>query len=216
MVEASTDPKVWPGRLLRAGFHDCLPKSCDGSLQFELNRRENAGIERTVEFLREVQGDSCVALADILKIGLIVSMELSGGVRFRCPLGNRADATEANPEDQLPSVREDAATILRKFTSKRFTRREALAGNFGGHSLGFSRNGTRPFTSRVDKYGKDFAVYVVGLPRTESLPRFAAFNHLPSDVALVEAERHVVQRFAATRRQLDTEFTKFMTKLCRL
>ncbi len=216
MVDASDNPKVWPARLLRAGFHDCMPESCDGSIQFELDRRENGGIMPAVEFLREAQGDSCVTLSDMLKIGMVVSMELSGGVRFPCPLGNREDATEANPTGQLPGLGDDADTMFRKFRSKGFTDRETLAGNYAGHSIGFFDLGKTPFTSRVDRYSNRFARYVLGLPRSENLPRFASFNHLVTDVRLVEAKRGVVRRFARNRRAMDFQFRNFMRKLCKL
>ncbi len=214
-VVASDNPKVWPGRLLRAGFHDCMPESCDGSIQFELDRRENGGISPTVEFLREARGDSCVTMSDMLKIGMVVSMQLSGGVRFRCPLGNRADATEANPAGQLPGLRDDAETMFEKLRNKGFTDRETLAGNFAGHSLGFFDLGKTPFTSRVSRYSNDFAKFVVGLPGTENSPRFASFNSLVTDVRLIEAERDMVELYSKNRRAMDLDFKSFMTKLCK-
>lgn len=47
----ATEPYCWPARILRAGFHDCLPESCDGSIQFELARSENARVEVAITFL---------------------------------------------------------------------------------------------------------------------------------------------------------------------
>lgn len=154
----------WPARLLRSGFHDCFAGRCDGSLQFEMNRRENRVLRSTMKFYREVKRHTCASMADIIKIGLELSMELSGGPSLNCPLGNVRDATSANPNGQIPTEDESAHKIIHRFIKKGFSRNEALAGNFGGHSLGYARFGFISFTSRVDRYGNQFTQFVNGLP----------------------------------------------------
>ena len=155
-----------------AEFHDCLAKSCDGSIQFELDRLDNANIEVTIKFRKKVKGESCVALSDILKIGMQVSMELSRGVRFRCPLGNRADATQVNPNGQIPRVQDDVETMIRKFVEKGFTIAEALAGNYGGHSIGVFRpppRGVFPFMPEIDRYGNNFVEFFSVFPNLQRI-----------------------------------------------
>ncbi len=197
----------WPARLLRAGFHDCYEGSCDGSLAHELNRQENRNMGATIDLLRSSIRGTCVSLADAIKIGLELSMELMGAPELICPKGT-VDAERAGPTGEIPTPRQDAATILANFRGKGFTVEEALAGNFGGHSVGGF--GRRLFTPTVDRFGNEFAQFVTG-----SSPNSSGFNALRSDRTLFNADTSGhVQSFADNRAALDKAFGSFMLKLC--
>ncbi len=197
----------WPARLLRAGFHDCFEGSCDGSLAHELNRPENNNIGMTIALLRRSIRGTCVTLADALKIGLELSMDLMGAPKLTCPKAT-VDAVRAGPVGEIPTSFQDAATILANFRRKGFTVEEALAGNFGGHSVGGF--GGRLFTPTVASYGNDFAKFI-----TRSISNATGFDALPSDRTLVNADtsKHV-QSFADDKTALNKAFASFMQKLC--
>ena len=207
------DRKSWPGRLLRTGFHDCFPESCDGSIRFETDRPENIRIERVLHFLNNTREGTCVSLADTIKLGLEVAMELTGAPRLRCPLGTK-DATKPNPFGTMPFPNHSFDTIMSLFRSKGFTYEEGLAGNFGGHSIGGFRDehSRKLFTPTENRYGNDYANILAhdffGTP---------GYNALPSDLHLSFWDmRGVVQGFADDKSKLDKAFSRFMTKLCRM
>ncbi len=197
----------WPARLLRAGFHDCYEGSCDGSLAHELNRPENRNIDVTIDLLRSSIRGTCVSLADAIKIGLELSMELMGAPELVCPKGT-VDAEKAGPTGEIPTLFQGAATILGNFRGKGFTVEEAQAGNFGGHSVGGF--GGRLFTPTVARYGNEFAKFM-----TQPFSNATGFNALPSDRTLLEADTSGhIQSFADDRAALDKAFGSFMLKLC--
>jgi len=177
-IATATEQDRWAARFLRLGFHDCLPRSCDGSIRFELERVANANLEIPLQAVESAVAGTCVGFADAVKIAVVLSMELSGGPTVVCPMGNIADATEANPDDQLPDRNDPFADIVADFTSMGFTLNETLAGNFGAHSLG--RFGNNQFTPNPDTFSADFAQFVAnGAPASAQ-----GFNALPSDIAL--------------------------------
>ena len=208
LISSDSEQSSWPARLLRAGFHDCYEGKCDGSIAHELERPENIGMEPTIDLIRQSISGTCVTLSDAIKIGLELSMELIGAPELKCPKGTASDATQAGPTGEIPTVSQDAQTILLNFQGKGFTTQEAMAGNFGGHSVG--RFGDTPFTPTVSRYGNEFAQFM-----TNSIRDPTGFNSLPSDRTLLQADASgVVQEFASDRSVLDRAFTKFMLKLC--
>jgi len=144
-VRSSDEPDRWAARLLQNSFHDCLPRRCDGSIQFELERVNNIRLDVPINLLKSVIEGTCVGFADAVKIGLELSMELSGGPRVRCPMGNNRDARRANPDDRLPQFDDTFGDIIEDFSSMGFNLVETLAGNYGGHSIGgFNVPNTNP------------------------------------------------------------------------
>ena len=213
-IQSSPESSVWPARLLRLGFHDCLPQKCDGSIQFELDRQENVRLDIPVDFLKETITGTCASLADAIKIGMELSMEFSRGPRITCPLGT-PDATSANPTGQIALATDDFETLLGSFTRKRFTVAEAVAANYGGHSIGgFNVPGSSgpklSFTPNPDRFGKNFCKFIVR-PAGKT-----GFNALPSDRELASKPRtkKILTQLAGDGRLLRTQFRRFMTKLC--
>lgn len=216
-VRDSEDPERWPARFLQLAFHDCLPRSCDASIKFELERRANMGLDTQLNLLENVIEGTCVNLSDAIKIGLELSMELSGGPPVICPLGNLLDAKAANPEDKLPSPRDEFDTIIADFTIMGFTMIEALAGNYGGHSLGRFRTRDEndqtvlnPFTPNPDTFSAEYAQFIV------TQAPAPGFNDLQSDNTLFNNPRSApfVQAFAANEYVLREYFYKFISKMC--
>ena len=212
-ILASPARDRWPARLLRAGLHDCLPQSCDGSIEFELTRSENFGIEPTISFLKAAINGTCSSLADALKLGMELSTELTRGPKFKCRRGITTVAEGPNPKGRIPFAFEDFDTIIRKFTDMGFTRNEALAGNFGGHSLG--QFGPFTFDSTPAKLDRAFVKFVAAgrAPQNATASRF---NVLPSDTALFEGARKRVTKLAVNKRLFRRDFRRFMVKLCAL
>lgn len=215
-IRRQPDAARWPARLLRAGFHDCLPRSCDGSIQFELTRVENIGIDITIRFLQDTIKGSCSSLADAIKIGMVLSTELTGGPSFNCMLGTK-DAKKANPANKIPLAADNFRTILRKLKRKGFTKNEIIAGNYGGHSLGgfdVPNGGPRlSFTPAIDTFNNDFAKFI----QDQSLAQgSSSFNALPSDIELASRSTKIIARFASNENALRRQFAKFMNKLCAL
>jgi len=215
-VRSSNDPDRWPGRFLQLGFHDCLPRSCDGSIQFELERVNNIKLKVPINLLKTIIRGTCVGFADAVKIGVELSMEFSGGPRVNCPKGNIADATDANPDDKLPQFDDTFGDIIEDFSSMGFNFVETLAGNYGGHALGgFNAPGTNPpvhvpFTPHPASFRKDFTSFITGNINAPG------FNPLPSDITLFSTRRakRIVRRFASNEWFLRRQFRKFLSKMC--
>ena len=208
----------WPARLLFSAFHDCLPHKCDASILHEQHRVENSKVSVTLNKLNEIRQGTCVTLSDMIKIGLEVAMQLSGGPTVNCPKGNNPDAATANPPGRLPSPVEPVDTLVSKFTRQAgITVEEAVAANFGGHSYGgFVVNPETHipvifFTSKPDKLDIEYCSNLLS-------PRVDTGRVLPSDLAYVQAAntRRIVARFERNPRVFRTTFGSFLNKLCTL
>ncbi len=211
---ASSPNGRWPGRLLRAAFHDCLPESCDGSLALELGRTENARIQVTINRLNDLRADTCVSLADALKLGLIVAMEVSGGPTITCPIGT-SDATTPNQPDQLPGRADPVPAILSAFTSKGFTQNEALAGIIAGHSLGVDRGQLNlAFTPDIAVTDNAYADAMVDFANTGTVP--TGFNVIASDRRLANRAnlQSTISGYATDNSALMADYQAFLEKMC--
>uniref|UniRef100_A0A804LGR2 Peroxidase n=1 Tax=Zea mays TaxID=4577 RepID=A0A804LGR2_MAIZE len=116
--------------LTRLHFHDCFVQGCDGSIlldnsssivseKFATPNNNSARGYPVVDAVKAALEEACpgvVSCADILAIAAKISVELSGGPRWRVPLGRR-DGTTANitAANNLPSPFDNLTTLQQKF-----------------------------------------------------------------------------------------------------
>ncbi|XP_066385445.1 peroxidase A2-like [Miscanthus floridulus] len=116
--------------LTRLHFHDCFVHGCDGSIlldnsssivseKFATPNNNSARGYPVVDAVKAALEQTCpgvVSCADILAIAAKISVELSGGPRWRVPLGRR-DGTTANitAANNLRSPLDNLTTLRQKF-----------------------------------------------------------------------------------------------------
>lgn len=225
-VARTNDKHRWPGRLLRIGFHDCFAGSCDGSIAHELKRTENKGIEVTFNLLKRARKGTCCSLADAIKLGMEVSMELSNGPRLQCHRGKKTkDAKRANPSGRIASPADIFAIQKRKYGNRGFSVKDLVASTMGGHSLGrFHIAGKAfTFTDKEAKFNNAFVRYARGViaHRIRNLSLFRSkFNALPSDLFITNrfrgSTRRLVDQYARDEGALRRDFKSFMNRLCKM
>ncbi|KAF0913443.1 hypothetical protein E2562_022223 [Oryza meyeriana var. granulata] len=126
------DPRIFAS-LTRLHFHDCFVQGCDASIlldnstsivseKFATPNNNSARGYPVVDAIKAALEEACpgvVSCADILAIAAKISVELSGGPRWRMPLGRR-DGTTANltgANNNLPSPRDNLTTLQQKFAA---------------------------------------------------------------------------------------------------
>ncbi|XP_052146070.1 peroxidase A2-like [Oryza glaberrima] len=126
------DPRIFAS-LTRLHFHDCFVQGCDASIlldnstsivseKFATPNNNSARGYPVVDDIKAALEEACpgvVSCADILAIAAKISVELSGGPRWRVPLGRR-DGTTANltgADNNLPSPRDNLTTLQQKFAA---------------------------------------------------------------------------------------------------
>ncbi|XP_062216289.1 peroxidase A2-like [Phragmites australis] len=116
--------------LTRLHFHDCFVQGCDGSIlldnsssivseKFATPNNNSARGFPVVDAVKAALEAACpgvVSCADILAIAAKISVQLSGGPRWRVRLGRR-DGTTANitAANNLPSPFDNLTTLQQKF-----------------------------------------------------------------------------------------------------
>ncbi|KAG8074176.1 hypothetical protein GUJ93_ZPchr0006g43910 [Zizania palustris] len=126
------DPRIFAS-LTRLHFHDCFVQGCDASIlldnstsivseKFARPNNNSARGYPVVDAVKAALEEACpglVSCADILAIAAKISVELSGGPRWRVPLGRR-DGTMANltaANNDLPGPRDNLTTLQQKFAA---------------------------------------------------------------------------------------------------
>ncbi|KAL5218348.1 hypothetical protein ABZP36_019032 [Zizania latifolia] len=126
------DPRIFAS-LTRLHFHDCFVQGCDASIlldnstsivseKFARPNNNSARGYPVVDAVKAALEEACpgvVSCADILAIAAKISVELSGGPRWRVPLGRR-DGTTANltaANNGLPGPRDNLTTLQQKFAA---------------------------------------------------------------------------------------------------
>ncbi len=177
-----------------------------------MDRDENRRLTTAVNLLTRLTSGSCVSFADAIKLGIEVSMEVSGGPSVSCPLGTVDIPDLVNPTGQLAERDSLIERLLEIFTLKGFSVDQAVAATIGGHSLG--RFGANPFTPNQNVFDNSFASFL--LDQADGNPTGSEFNSLPSDRKYVlDADtRLIVERYATDENELRSDFQSFLNQMC--
>ncbi|KAJ4707886.1 Ascorbate peroxidase [Melia azedarach] len=174
--------------VLRLAFHDAGTFEMDensggmnGSIVFELERPENAGLKKPFKVLvkakSEVDATQSVSWADMIAVGGAVAVSVCGGPTIPVPLG-RLDSMEPDPEGKLPQESLDASGLKQCFQRKGFSTQELVALS-GAHTLG-SKGFGNPTVF-------DNSYYKILLEKPwQSSAGMPSMIGLPSDRALVQ------------------------------
>lgn len=145
---------------VRLGFHDAGTYDrnannggADGSFLMDFGehlRRENNGLQRTREVLREVQAKFNVGYADLAQYA-------HNHATVTCPLGprirtfvGRKDATQAAPTDRLPNTNDSPENLIKLFQDKGFTSADLVA-LVGAHTAAKQRFVNQARTPQLDR-----------------------------------------------------------------
>ncbi|CAN6346755.1 unnamed protein product [Urochloa humidicola] len=145
-----TDPRI-PASLIRLHFHDCFVQGCDASLlldddlpaiQTEKTVPANNNSARgfpVVDDIKSALEHACpgvVSCADILALAAEISVEISGGPRWRVLLGRR-DGTTTNVASakNLPSPFDSLDKLQQKFRNVNLDDTDLVALQ-GAHTFG--------------------------------------------------------------------------------
>ncbi|KAK9110536.1 hypothetical protein Sjap_018596 [Stephania japonica] len=134
--------------LLRIHFHDCFVRGCDGSVLLDGSEQEappNLSLRKEafkiINDLRAKVHQACgrvVSCADIVAIAARDSVELSGGPKYRVPLGRKDGQHIVTMEEtlqNLPPFFGNTSTVLGFFTAKNLDVTDLVALS-GGHTIG--------------------------------------------------------------------------------
>ncbi|RLN40117.1 hypothetical protein C2845_PM01G08480 [Panicum miliaceum] len=137
--------------LTRLHFHDCFVQGCDGSIlldnsfsivseKFATPNNNSARGCPVVDAVKAALEEACpgiVSCADILAIAAKISVELSGGPRWRVPLGWRDGATaNITAANDLPSPFDNLTALQHKFGAVGLDATADLVALSGAHTFG--------------------------------------------------------------------------------
>jgi L-ascorbate peroxidase len=207
---------------IRAAFHDAgtfdrISKTggADGSLQFELSRRENLGLEEIVEISKRLALEKGASLADVLAYGAVLSVRVCGGpaVPFR---HGRIDATQANPTGRLAGPSSTAKQLRAVFVDRMgFTIPEFVALNGGGHTVADLNSENNPGDRTVQPGPFDSTNRTFDNVFFRELLRNPTQSRIPSDRNQLKDPEMCAQivRFASNQNDFFVWFTRSMGKM---
>ncbi|KAL5783114.1 hypothetical protein ACOSP7_008143 [Xanthoceras sorbifolium] len=174
--------------VLRLAFHDAGTFEMDnnsggmnGSIVYELERPENAGLKKSLKILEkaksQVDAIQPVSWADMIAVGGAAAVSVCGGPSIPVSLG-RIDSMEPDPEGKLPEESLDASGLKQCFQRKGFSTQDLVALS-GAHTLG-SKGFGNPTVF-------DNSYFKILLEKPwQSSGGMSSMIGLPSDRALVE------------------------------
>nr|AII99883.1 peroxidase [Cicer arietinum] len=201
--------------VLRLVFHDAGTFQIDdttggmnGSIVYELERPENAGLKKSVLQKAKTQIDAIhpVSWADIISVAGAEAVEVCGGPAIQVRLG-RQDSLGPDSEGKLPEETLDASGLKKCFQKKGFSTQELVALS-GAHTLGSKGFGSP--TSFDNSYYK----VLLEKPWISSggMPSMIG---LPSDHALVEDDECLrwIKNYADNENMFFEDFRNAYVKL---
>lgn len=203
--------------LLRAVFHDSQACALDGSLRFELDRRENSGLEDASGKAVSAAYSCKCSIADTYSLCSGMAVTAAGGPKIRMRWGHK-DAGKANPPNNMPSGRA-GADALRKVL-KQYNDREIVLLS-SAHNLGHVHRrgrdgkitGEIPFTTNQDKFTNQYFQNLKLRYYLKKAPENTF--QLPSDLALIEDKnmREWVFFYAGHDKRYFRDFRRFMDRM---
>ncbi|KAK2392135.1 ascorbate peroxidase [Trifolium repens] len=203
--------------VLRLVFHDAGTFEIDdntggmnGSIVYELERPENAGLEKSVKVLQkaktQIDAIRPVSWADLISVAGAEAVELCGGPTIQVLLG-RQDSPVPDPEGKLPEETLDASGLKRNFQKKGFSTQELVALS-GAHTLGSKGFGS-PTT-----FDNSYYKVLLEKPWTPS-GSMSTMIGLPSDHALVEDDECLrwIEKYADNESIFFEDFKNAYVKL---
>ncbi|RZC62039.1 hypothetical protein C5167_023793 [Papaver somniferum] len=192
-----------------AGTFDMNDKSggMNGSMVYELDRPENAGLKKSVKILEKVKseldGTEPVSWADLIAVAGAEAVSLCGGPLIPVQLG-RKDLTVPDPEGKLPEETLNASALKQSFLSKGFSTQELVALS-GAHTIGGKGFGSPTV------FDNSYYKILLEKPWASS----ASMIGLPSDHVLVEDEECLrwINTYADDQRKFFEDFKNAYIKL---
>ena len=208
---------------IRASFHDCgtfdIKQSsggCDGSLQFEMDRRTNAGLSATVALYQSIQRDfPDTSMADIVALAGKLAVEKCSGTTLKPFEFGRKDASQANNANLLPNSTISSQGIIDVFVDKYgYSLEDAIALIGGGHSVARAHRANSEFDGNLDPTPDrlDNAFFKMLLESPDAFPGGA---RLPADANMAKDERFrpILEKFAQDDAALMTAFQRSFERM---
>ncbi|KAK7352706.1 hypothetical protein VNO80_18134 [Phaseolus coccineus] len=203
--------------VLRLVFHDAGTFDIDdntggmnGSIVYELERPENAGLKRSVKVLQkaktQIDAIQPVSWADMIAVAGAEAVEVCGGPPIQVSLG-RLDALVPDPEGRLPEESLNASALKKCFQSKGLSTQELVALS-GAHTIGSKGFG------RPDSFDNSYYKVLLEKPWTSS-GGMSSMIGLPSDHALVEDDEclRLIKKYADSENLFFEDFKNAYVKL---
>ncbi|XP_061341023.1 putative L-ascorbate peroxidase 6 isoform X2 [Gastrolobium bilobum] len=203
--------------VLRLVFHDAGTFEIDdntggmnGSIVYELERPENAGLIKSVKVLQkaktQIDAIQPVSWADVIAVAGAEAVEVCGGPPIQVSLG-RLDSQRPDPEGRLPEESLSASDLKKCFQRKSFSTQELVALS-GAHTLGSKGFGSP--TSFDNSYYK----ILLEKPWMSS-GGMSSMIGLPSDHALVEDDECLrwIKKYADNENMFFEDFKNAYVKL---
>ncbi|XP_061341024.1 putative L-ascorbate peroxidase 6 isoform X3 [Gastrolobium bilobum] len=200
--------------VLRLVFHDAGTFEIDdntggmnGSIVYELERPENAGLIKSVKKAKtQIDAIQPVSWADVIAVAGAEAVEVCGGPPIQVSLG-RLDSQRPDPEGRLPEESLSASDLKKCFQRKSFSTQELVALS-GAHTLGSKGFGSP--TSFDNSYYK----ILLEKPWMSS-GGMSSMIGLPSDHALVEDDECLrwIKKYADNENMFFEDFKNAYVKL---
>ncbi|XP_011622459.1 putative L-ascorbate peroxidase 6 isoform X1 [Amborella trichopoda] len=203
--------------LLRLVFHDAGTFDLDddsgginGSLVFELDRPENAGLRKPLKVLAKAKTNIDkivpVSWADMIALAGAEAVSLCGGPKIPVELG-RLDALVPDPEGRLPEESSDASSLKTCFQRKGLSTQDLVALS-GAHTLGGKGFGNPTV------FDNSYFKILLEKPWNSSADMSSMIG-LPSDHALAEDDECLrwITLYAENEKRFFSDFVTAYTKL---
>ncbi|KAG8491196.1 hypothetical protein CXB51_014300 [Gossypium anomalum] len=210
--------------VLRLVFHDAGTYEMDensggmnGSIVYELERPENAGLKKSLKALsmylyvlekakKEIEAIQSVSWADMIAVGGAEAVSICGGPKIPVTLG-RLDSGEPDPEGKMPEESLDASGLKQCFRRKGFSTQELVALS-GAHTLG-----SKGFGSPV-AFDNSYFKILLEKPWNSSAGMTSMIG-LPSDRAIVEDDKCLrwITKYADDQNMFFEDFKNAYMKL---
>ncbi|CAM6015713.1 unnamed protein product [Sphagnum balticum] len=205
-----------PG-VLRLAFHDAgtfnitkLSGGMNGSIIYELERPENAGLKRSIKVLQKVKAELdpviSVSWADLIAVAGAEAVAECDGPRIPVRLGRR-DSVGPDPEGEMPEETLSASALKQSFHGKGFTTQELVVLS-GAHTLGAKGFGNPNLF--------DNSYFQILLQKPWKAPEgMTAMIGLPTDRALSDDDECIqwIRVYAGDQGQFFEDFSTAYLKL---